>query len=95
MKGEGRRAEGERPPARVLAVRVLANDEWLKRSVNLHREECARIGAWAKEQRMARGKGLREVARAMGISAPMLVDLERGTRLWTSKTVEAWEGVMR
>ncbi|MCE6957497.1 helix-turn-helix domain-containing protein, partial [Cereibacter sphaeroides] len=70
-------------PLGCLHSRVQSNDNWLKYSENLYREEQKRIGAYARELREGRGLSLRETARRMKVSAPYLSDLERGNRHWT------------
>ena len=78
-----------------LRSRVKSNDDWLRTSENLYREEQKRIGAYAREYRESLGLSLREVARRMKISAPFLSDLERGNRHWTDATLTAWENAQR
>jgi len=78
-------------PFFCLRSRVKSNDDWLRHSENLYREEQKRIGAYARECRESLGLSLREVARRMKISAPFLSDLERGNRHWTDGTLTAWE----
>jgi len=77
-----------------LAARVRGNNDWLAYSKNLYRDECRRIGAEARAARIRAGKSLREVARAMKISAPHLSDLERGNRYWTTDTLLAWKSAL-
>lgn len=74
-----------------LCARVVANNDWIAYAKNLHRDECRRIGAEARAVRVAGGKSLRFVARAMGVSAPFLSDLELGNHLWTTDTMAAWQ----
>ena len=79
----------------VLRSRVKSNDDWLRHSENLYREEQNRIGAYARQCRETRGISLRELARRMKISAPFLSDLEKGNRHWTEGTLTAWEDAQR
>jgi len=74
---------------------VQSNDEWLKHSENLYREEQKRIGVFARECREKAGMSLRELARRMKVSAPFLSDLERGNRHWTDGTLTAWEACLQ
>lgn len=78
----------------TFVSRVRSNDDWLAHCQNLHREQQRRDGAYARQLREQRGLKLREVARRMGISAPMLSDLERGNRNWTNATLAAWEDAL-
>ena len=79
----------------VLRSRVKSNDDWLRHSENLYREEQKRIGAYARQCRESSGVTLRELARRMKISAPFLSDLEKGNRHWTDGTLTAWEDAQR
>lgn len=79
----------------ILRSRVKSNDDWLRHSENLYREEQKRIGAYARQCREASGVSLRELARRMKISAPFLSDLEKGNRHWTDGTLTAWEDAHR
>jgi len=78
----------------ALRSRVVANDEWLRKSENLHRDEKKRIGAYARYLRECLGLSLREVARRMDVSAPHLSDLEKGNRNWTADMLTAWESAL-
>lgn len=84
------------PSGDLLALRAMveANDEWLKKSQNLYRDEQKRIGRWARDRREDASVSLREVARRMGVSAPHLSDLERGNRNWTADMLTAWESAL-
>ena len=55
-------------------------------SVRFDNEETGKV---VRGARLAAGKKLREVAEAMGISAPYLCDLENGHRNWTEEKFEA------
>ncbi len=43
-----------------------------------------------RARRIASGKSLRDVAKAMGFSAPYISDLERGRRAWNARLQAAF-----
>jgi transcriptional regulator with XRE-family HTH domain len=47
------------------------------------------VGAWMRERRKSAGKGLREVAAAMGVSHVFVGEVERGKHM-PFKRVAAW-----
>ncbi len=52
-------------------------------------------GKAARALRLKHGLSLRETARAMGISAPYLCDLEHGRRNWNKKLAAEFELAVR
>ena len=55
----------------------------------------AAVGQDHKARRESSGKSLRTVAKAMGISAPYLSDLERGRRGWSDKLSEKFNAALQ
>lgn len=53
------------------------------------------VGELLRDERLERKKGLRETARALGISAPYLSDLELGRRGWSPRLVAAYTKALR
>lgn len=64
-------------------MKTLKATEWIKEATSLATHpviDTFSIGKQMKELRVANKKGLREISRAIGMSAPYLVDCERGFR---------------
>lgn len=55
----------------------------------------AATGATARKERVAAGISLRNMADAMGLSAPYLSDLERGKRNWSAVMHARWDLAIR
>lgn len=84
------RVRKEIPDVDAFANRVSYNEEWYAKCADLYCQEMRRNGLFAREIREKTGKSLRSVAKAMGISAMFLSDLERGNRNWCAAHVEKW-----
>lgn len=55
----------------------------------------AATGATARKERVRAGISLRNMADAMGLSAPYLSDLERGKRNWNAAMHARWDLAIR
>ena len=69
-----------------IARRLESND---RERARLSRVQWRILGSRMKEARTAKGVGLRELARRMGISAPFLGDMEKGARHYTPERVRS------
>jgi predicted transcriptional regulator len=79
----------------AFSNRVTSNEEWFAYCGKLYFEEIKRNGQFARDVREKSGRSLRSVAKAMGISAMYLSDMERGNRNWSSQQVEKWKKAMQ
>lgn len=53
------------------------------------------VGEQMRSLRGKSGKSLRQVAQAIGISAPYLSDLERGNRCFTEELIHLYQGALK
>ena len=61
-----------------------------KTKIVMEKYQNLKQGEEARRIRKKEGYSLREIAKAMGISAPYLSDLELGRRGWSDKLIETF-----
>ncbi len=77
-----------------MLSRVANNEAWLTRSVELFNKAERENGEFARAIRQQQNVSLRELAKAMGVSAVLLSHLERGLRHWTPSNLQKWKAAI-